>query len=93
MAGEIKKAIEDWCAANSVLVPPGFHRHPASRYVAIDCSQTPSKLVARTWFNLEDMQYYSDNIGQSSSYRFFDFKERLEFRASENGRLVRSHGL
>ncbi len=91
--GEImRKDIEAWCNNSGVVIPSGFHRHPAQRYVAIDLGQQPPKLVARTWFNLEDMQYYVDNVGQSASYRFLDFKERQELTLSESGRLARSHG-
>ena len=90
---DIKKEIEDWCSRNGVIITSGFYRHPAQRYAAIDLSHEPPKLVARTWFNLEDMQYYSDNVGQAASYRFLDFKERHELKLSESGRLVRSHGL
>lgn len=93
MVGQLKNAIEGWCAANCVAIPPGFYRHPAQRYAAVDVSHEPPKLVARTWSKLEDMQYYADSIGQAACYRYFDFRTRDEFTLSERGRLVRSHRL
>jgi hypothetical protein len=85
----LKTQIESWCLANGVTVPSGFHRHTASRYVAIDTAQTPFKLVARTWFSLKDLEYYLENVGASDSYRALDFKERCELIRSNTGRLSR----
>ena len=85
----LKAQIESWCRTHAVTVPPGFHRHSASRYVAVDTSQTPFKLVARTWFNLKDLEYYLENIGTGDSYRALDFQERRELVRSGTGRLTR----
>ena len=86
----LRAEIESWCRANGIAIPPGFYRHPASRYVAMDMSQKPSKLVARTWFNLRDLDYYLENVGASASYRALDFTERRELIRSETGRLSRA---
>lgn len=63
----LKTPIESWCRTHAVTVPPGFHRRSASRYVAVDTSQTPFKLVARTWFDLKDLEYYLENVGTGDS--------------------------
>jgi hypothetical protein len=61
-----------------VAIPPGFYRHSASRYAAIDLEGSPPKLVAKTWFNQEDAAYYLANLSSGKPMRILDFKDRCE---------------
>ena len=57
---------------------------------------TPPKLVAKTWFNMEDVVYHVEHIllpelGKSltGSIRILDFKDRDELEYVGGKRLVR----
>lgn len=39
---------------------------------------TPPKLVAKTWFNQEDLVYYLQNLAADKVVRILDFKELQE---------------
>lgn len=78
MAERYAERIKAHCAAGGVEVPPGFHRHPASRYVAIDVGASPPRLVATTWIKQEDLLYFLDHLGAGRTFRLLDFKERRE---------------
>jgi len=87
MAEKYSDRIKAWCEECGIEIPPGFHRHPASRYVAIEEDRRPARLVARTWFKLEDMAYYATRIAGSGTLRFLDFKARKVLRLVDR-RLV-----
>ncbi|MGE0557633.1 MAG: hypothetical protein AB7O69_05090 [Burkholderiales bacterium] len=87
MNGKYSDRIKAWCAECGIEIPPGFHRHPASRYVAIDEGRQPARLVATTWFKQQDMAYYATRIAAGSTLRFLDFKSRKVLHLVE-GRLV-----
>ena len=70
--------IKTYCEEAGIEIPPGFFRHPASRYVAIQKDLTPPRLVAKTWFNQEDLVYYLVHFGVGRRYKLLDFKERQE---------------
>jgi len=78
MAEPYKERIKAYCEANGIEIPVGFHRHPASRYAAIDLESTPPKLVAKTWFNQEDAVYFLKNLVAGKNMRVLDFKDRFE---------------
>jgi hypothetical protein len=83
--------IEDWCKASGVEIPPGFYRHSASRYVAIDISSASPRLIAKTWFNQEDVVYYLMNMAEERKLRLLDFKERCELTYNGKKSLVRGN--
>jgi hypothetical protein len=78
MAEKFADRIKVYCDASGVEMPVGFYRHPASRYFAIDMELLRPKLVAKTWFNQEDLVYYLKNLAQGKKMRILDFKERRE---------------
>ena len=53
MAEPYKDRIEEYCKAQGVEIPMGFHRHAGGQYAAIDMESNPPKLVARRWFKQE----------------------------------------
>ena len=78
MAERYKDRIEAFCKENGIAIPPGFYRHSASRYAAIDLESSPPKLVAKTWFNQEDVVYHLVNLSQGTRMRILDFQDRRE---------------
>ena len=62
MRGRYSKLIEDFCQENDIIIPFGFYRRSASRYVIIEVNKKPPKLVARTWSHMEDVVYYIKNF-------------------------------
>ena len=83
-----RQRIQDWCTQNNITIPPGFYRHPASRYAAIDLAFEPPKLIATTWFKQENLLYYLTHNAERH-YRILDFKERCELFLHDS-RLHRS---
>jgi hypothetical protein len=81
--------VKAYCEAHGVEIPPGFFRHPASRYVAIHMDPTPPRLVAKTWFSQEDLVYYLTHLGQGKGYRLLDFKDRQELHYAGGNSLSR----
>lgn len=92
MAGiSIKKRIEAYCKEHGVQISCGFGRNAPSRYAVIRRDSGIPKLVAKTWFNHEDVAYYVQNtlipeLGSDFhlSVDILDFKDgkRLEFTGS-----------
>ena len=76
----IKSKIERFCEERGYFVPSGFHRHPASRYVAIVENDRKWKLVARTWFTVEDLIYYLDHDCGDRNFMIFDFKNMRQLK-------------
>ncbi|MFN0163202.1 MAG: hypothetical protein ACKVQQ_18400 [Burkholderiales bacterium] len=77
-AAALKQRILDYCAAQGVEVPAGFHRNPPSRYAIIDFSGAAPKLIARTWFEAEDVVHYLGQYEAGRPYRIIDFENRRE---------------
>jgi hypothetical protein len=80
MAERYSERIKAYCADGGIEIPPGFRRHPASRYAAVELGTSPPKLVATTWLKQEDVVYFLDHLGAGRSFRILDFKERRELR-------------
>ena len=72
MAERYSDRIRQYCERHGIAVPTAFARHPASRYAIIELSEPP-KLVARTWFKVEDLIYYLDRQPDVPR-RIIDFK-------------------
>jgi hypothetical protein len=89
MAERYTDKIAAYCEQGGVEIPAGFHRHPASRYVAIDIGASPPRLIAKTWFKQEDVVYYLAHLAQGRQLRLLDFKERQELQYVSSGKLVR----
>ena len=87
MAERYSEKVLRYCEAQGVEVPLGFKRHPAKRYVAIDLSQTPPKLVATSWFKQEDMVYYLVNLAPGKPHKLLDFKEGRVLALQGDSRL------
>jgi hypothetical protein len=92
-AHSLKKTIELYCNARGIMVPAGFARHPASRYVVIRQDSHPAKLVAKTWFNQADVAYYLEHIliteigPNLNGIDILDFKDGRRLRYSGRSRL------
>jgi hypothetical protein len=80
MAESYSSRIRTYCAAHGIEIPPGFARHPASRYAVIDLGGAPPRLVARTWFSQEDLVYHLRQRADLPTLRLLDFKDRQELR-------------
>jgi hypothetical protein len=90
MAEKYTDRIKEYCEAVGIDIPAGFYRHSASRYAAIDLESSPPKLVAKTWFNQEDVVYYLKNLASGKTMRILDFKDRKELIYEGGERL--KHG-
>jgi hypothetical protein len=78
VAEKYSDRIKHYCEEHGVEIPVGFFRHPASRYVAIRTDLMPPRLVAKTWFNQDDLVYYLAHLCLREGYRLLDFKDRQE---------------
>ncbi|WP_147309367.1 hypothetical protein [Xanthomonas campestris] len=78
MAEPYKDRIVAYCMDVGVRIPSGFHRHSANRYASVDLEQIPPKLIAKTWFNREDVAYYLSNLATGRPMRVLDFKDRCD---------------
>jgi hypothetical protein len=90
----MKKRIEAYCAAHSIVIPGGFGRNAPSRYAIIRRDTGISKLVAKTWSKHEDVAYYVQNtlvpeLGPDFhvSVDILDFKDGRRLRFSGTNRL------
>ncbi len=92
MAEKFSDRIKQYCEASGIDIPPGFYRHSASRYAAIDMGCAPPKLIAKTWFNQEDVVYYLKNLAAGKNIRILDFKDREELVFEGGERLKRGGG-
>ena len=91
MAEKYTDRIKEHCEATGIEIPAGFYRHSASRYVAIDMEPTPPKLVAKTWFNQEDVVYFLKNLAAGKQIKILDFKERQVLLLESGERLKRGN--
>ena len=89
MAERYTEKIREYCESRGIEIPPGFYRHPASRYAAVDQDATPPKLLAKTWFKQEDVVYYLTHLAHGKRLTLLDFKERHELRF--NGKETLEH--
>jgi hypothetical protein len=89
MAEKFTDRIKEYCESTGVEIPAGFYRHPASRYAVIETGVTPPKLVAKTWFNQEDVVYYLQNLATDKVVRILDFKCRQELNVESSKTLTR----
>jgi len=90
-----KKKIRLYCDMHGVFVPAGFDRQSASRYAIIRNDAHPRKLVAKTWFNKEDVIYYIENSlqeevdgGINDAVDILDFKDGQRLLYQQSGALV-----
>lgn len=67
--------ISRYCKERGIAIPIGFERHPASRYAIIEVGP-PARLVARTWFKIEDLIYYLDRAADVPR-QILDFKREV----------------
>ena len=89
MAEKYTDRIKLYCNQNGIEMPPGFFRHAASRYVAVDIGCQPARLIAKTWFKQEDMLYYVTRLASGKTLTLLDFKERTVLRLSGGTALER----
>lgn len=78
MAERYTDRIKEYCEASGIEIPAGFYRYPASRYAIIDTEPIPPKLVAKTWFNQEDVLYFLKTMAAGRRLRILHFKDRQE---------------
>lgn len=83
--------IKAYCESNGIVIPPGFFRHPASQYAAIDVGSSPPRLIAKTWFKQEDLAYYLEHLAGGRALKLLDFKEHQELQYRD-GQLFRCEG-
>lgn len=97
MKGKYSKLIQKYCEQGSIYIPPGFKRHSASHLAVIRHDSGEPKLVAKTFFKKEDLNYYIsstlmelvlDSEGNLPA-RVVDFKENIEFKIASNGALIK----
>jgi len=89
-----KKKIRAYCDRHGIFVPAGFDRHSASRYAIIRNDAEPPKLIAKTWFNQEDVVYYIENTLReevdgdiNDAIDILDFKNVRRLRFHDSARL------
>ena len=96
MKGKYSKIILDYCESEGIYVPPGFKRHPASHFAVVRTDGEQPKLVARTFFKKEDLNYYISSIlselvpnseGELPA-KVIDLKEGTHFKMAGNGTLI-----
>jgi hypothetical protein len=85
MAERYSDRIRQYCERHGIAVPAAFDRHPASRYAIIELSQPP-RLVARTWFKVEDLIYYLDRQAEVPR-RIVDFKRAVVLEREGKARM------
>ena len=79
-----------FCERNKIVVPAGFHRHPASRWVVVRTDESPPKLSATCYFRKEDLhgylrskcEEYGLESGEKLPVRVLDFKDAVELKVS-----------
>lgn len=94
MASKYEQLIRSYCSAQGVTIPAGFARRKANPIVVIRTDLSPAKLVATTWFKVEDVVYYLQHlvvpeIGESAAQHLpvLDFKSGRELRFTGGARL------
>jgi hypothetical protein len=96
MKGKYSKLIQEYCDKEGIYVPPGFKRQTASHLAVVRYDSGETKLVAKTFFKKEDLNYYIANslseLTPTSEgllpARAIDFKENKFFNINVKGVLV-----
>ena len=96
MKGKYSKLIQEYCDKEGIYVPPGFKRQTASHLVVVRYDSGEVRLVAKTFFKKEDLNYYIANslseLTPTSEgllpARAIDFKENKFFNINVKGVLV-----
>ncbi len=93
MPSKYRQLIESYCQSHGIQLPIGFSRGSANRYAVIELDSDSPKLVARTWFNMEDVVYFLRNIWANRPVRILDFKEGIELLDEGGRRLKRGRAI
>lgn len=96
MKGKYSKLIQEYCDKEGIYVPPGFKRRSASHLAVVRYDAGEVKLVAKTFFTKEDLNYYITNslceLAPTSEgllpAKAIDFKENKNFNINLNGGLI-----
>lgn len=97
MKGKYSQLIQEYCEKEGISIPVGFYRGTANHLVIIRLDCKPPKLVAKTYFNKEDVKYYIKNTLNdlplneqgNLSAKVIDFKENIKFIVTGDGKLER----
>jgi len=95
MNQKYKQLIEMYCKARGISIPSGFYRHSPSHFIVVRSDSAIPKLVAKTFFKKEDLNYYiKNNLLELSEdedgflpAKVVNFKDQLEYRIASTGRL------
>ena len=82
--------VKAYCEDHGIEIPPGFSRHPAARYAAINLDTAPQRLVAATWANQKKVIDYLSRFGEGKQYRLLDLEDLQELHYAGGTRL--KHG-
>lgn len=96
MKGKYSKIIQEYCEREGIYIPPGFKRHSASHLAVVRSDGDQPKLVAKTFFTKEDLNYYLSsttpemeaNPDGELPIKVIDFKINKNFKVSSNGTLI-----
>ena len=89
MPGKYNRMIESYCERRGIHIPIGFGKGNAQRYAIILLDSDRPQLVAKTWFNMEDVVYYLRNVAGDRLTRVLDFKDGVELVDKGGKRLKR----
>ena len=93
MPSKYRPLIESYCQSRGIQIPVGFGRHAPNRYAVIQLAANPPQLVARTWFNMEDVVYFLRNTTPDTPVRILDFKQGVELIDQGGKRLTRGRSI
>lgn len=93
MASKYTELIEAYCKVNSVEIPAGFYRHAASHIAVIRNDSEKPKLVAKTFFNKSDLNYYLGNLeiqdqNLNEIARVIDFKNEKQYIVGKDRKAI-----
>ena len=97
MKGKYSQLIQEYCEKEGISIPVGFYRGTANHLAIIRLDYKPPKLVARTYFNKEDVKYYIKNTLNNLPLndhgnlpaKIIDFKDNIHFIVTGDGKLER----
>ena len=89
MATKYTALVEEYCEANAIEIPVGFYRHNASHLVIIRYDLDQPKLVAKTFFNKSDLNYYLEKVEIANDQieeiaKILDLKNKKEYIVGKN---------
>ena len=84
MPTTLTQKIQEFCTSHDIQIPPGFKRHAPSRYAVIVINDDARKLIAKTWFTVEDLVYYVEHNLKDREHRVFDFEQMNEIRIKDS---------